>query len=71
MAESEPTIPKKNGQKDLKIGHLKMKVMKDLKVETINEFAGESLSKGAKIYSDAYLSHCKLGEVSSEVMSVF
>ena len=67
MAESEPSIPKKKGQKDRKVGHLKMKVMKDLKADTINELAGEGLSAEAKIDSDAYPSHCKLTEVASEV----
>lgn len=67
MAESEPCEPKKKGQKCRKVGHLNMKVMKDLKPETVNKFVGEGLSKGAKIDSDAYPSHGQLEKVVSEV----
>ena len=57
MAESEPCEPKKKGLKCRKVGHLKMKVMKDLKSETINKLVGEGLSKKAKIDSHAYIHH--------------
>ena len=67
MAESEPCEPKKKGQKCRKVGHLNMKVMKDLKPETVNRLVGEGLSKGAKIDSDAYPSHGQLEKVVSEV----
>lgn len=67
MAESEPTVPQKKGQKERKVGHLKMQVMKDLKAKTVNELAGDGLSAEAKIDSDAYPSHGKLSEVVSAV----
>lgn len=67
MAESEPTVPQKKGQKGRKVGHLKMQVMKDLKAKTVNELAGDGLSAEAKIDSDAYPSHGKLSEVVSAV----
>jgi len=44
-----------------------MKVMKDLKADTVNKLAGDGLSADARIDSDAYPSHGKLGEVASEV----
>lgn len=67
MAESEPTVPQKKGQKERKVGHLKMQVMKDLKAKTVNELAGDGLFAEAKIDSDAYPSHGRLSEVVSAV----
>ena len=67
MAESEPSFPKEKGQRDRKEEHLKMKVMKNLTSDTVNELAGEGLSRDAKVDSDAYPSHSKLGEVAPEI----
>ena len=67
MAESEPSQPKKRGQKNRKVGHLKMRVMKDLKADTVNELAKDSLSPEARVDSDAYPSHRRLGGVVSQV----
>lgn len=67
MADNEPEIPRKKGQKGGKVGHRKMKVVKDLKADTINELAGKGFFVEVKIGSGAYPSHCKLREVVPEV----
>lgn len=67
MVESEETEPKKKGQKSRKAGHIKMKVMKDLSADTINDIAAKAIDPSADIIGDAYPSHSKLDDVAANV----
>lgn len=67
MVESEETEPKKKGQKSRKAGHIKMKVMKDLSAETINNIAEKAIDSSADIIGDAYPSHSQLDKVAANV----
>jgi transposase-like protein len=61
MVESEPSLeaPKK-GKPNRKVGYLKMKVMEDLKSETINTEVKKGIDKEATILSDGYTGYVKL-----------
>lgn len=64
MAESEECKPKKKGQKSRKVGHIKMKVMEDLHMSTVNGIASKALSPSANIIADAYRSHSQLNDIA-------
>lgn len=67
MAESEECEPSKKSQKPRIVGHIKMKVMGDLKSSTVNKVAQECIEASAGIKADAYPSHSKLGDVAARV----
>ena len=60
MAESEFVESHKKGQKPRRVGYLKMKVIDDLKRETINEAVHELASKATEIDTDDSTSYVDL-----------
>lgn len=60
MAESEVAEPTKKGQKPRRVGYLKMKVIDDLKSETINELVKGLASGATGIDSDGSTSYVDL-----------
>ena len=63
MVESEPSIqaPKK-GKPNRKVGYLKMVVMEDLTVKSINKEVEKSVEKSASGLTDGYTGYAKLKE---------
>jgi hypothetical protein len=66
MAESVKNEKHKPTEKSRKVKHIKMKVIPNLKAETITNQVRENVSKEAKIDSDDSTSYVKLTEVVSE-----
>lgn len=60
MAESEEVKDPKPGKKSRRVGYLKMKVIPDLKSETIDEVVEDHVSKGSEIKSDKSTSYVGL-----------
>ena len=70
MAESEKVTPsdkdKKKGLKDRKVGHIKMKVIDNLKAETIDDMVKQCVSESSKIDSDKSTSYVNLKDIVTE-----
>ena len=60
MAESEITKPEKKGQKPKRVGYLKMKVIENLKSETINEAVKNLASDATEVDTDDSTSYVDL-----------
>lgn len=60
MAESEKVENPGKGKKPRRVGYLKMKVIEDLRSETINKVVNNSLSKESEVDSDASTSYVDL-----------
>lgn len=60
MAESEMVASPKKGAKPRRVGYLKMKVIDDLRKETINSVVQESLSDQSRLYTDDSTSYMDL-----------
>ena len=60
MAESEMIVSPQKGQKPRRVGYLKMKVIDDLKKETINEQVQQLASNASEIDTDASTSYVEL-----------
>jgi transposase-like protein len=66
MVESKPVEGTSQGHKPTKkVGYLKMKVMEDLKADTINEEVEKHLSNQATALTDGYRGYTKLKQVIS------
>ena len=72
MIESTPIDDgeKKKGKKDRKPGHLKMKVLSNLKADTISEKAEEAISDTGKIIADKSKSHTGIDGKFKETKTV-
>lgn len=71
MAESEPVAQSKKGKPKRKVGHIKMKVIEDLKSETIDTVVDECVSKESSLRTDDSTSYVGLSEkVQKHVASV-
>tara|TARA_R110002096_G_C14611280_1_gene723425 strand:+ start:927 stop:1862 length:936 start_codon:yes stop_codon:yes gene_type:complete len=71
MAESELVAAPKKGKKPRRVGYLKMKVIDDLKKETINKVVQNTLSKDAHLHTDDSTSYVDLqGFVASHQSEV-
>lgn len=62
MAESELVDEPKPGKKSRKVGHIKMKVMHDLKAETVNAIIDEQIEQESTIKSDDSTSYVDLSK---------
>jgi len=62
MAESQKMTSVKKGQKAKKVGYLKMKVIEDLKKETINQVVADLVSKESSIDTDSSTSYVELSD---------
>lgn len=62
MAESEIEAPRKKGQKPRKVGYLKMKVIEDLKSETINQMVQNLTGNVTEVDTDDSTSYVDLKE---------
>lgn len=60
MIESEASTPTHKGQKDKKVGHIKMEVIKDLEASTIDEKTVNGVDKATKILTDNMGGHAHL-----------
>lgn len=60
MAESELVVSPKKGKKPRRVGYLKMKVIDDLKKETINEYVKELASNATQVDTDDSTSYVEL-----------
>lgn len=61
---------KKKGKKDRKPGHLKMKVLSNLKAETITEKAEEAISDTGEIIADKSKSHAGIDGKFKETRTI-
>lgn len=66
MAESEEVDNPKHGKKSRKVGYIKMKVINDLKSETIDAVVEKHISKDAKVKSDDSTSYVGIEEKVDE-----
>jgi hypothetical protein len=66
MAESEQTGDQRPGRPSKRCGHFKMKVMRNMRSETVNAKAGACLSSNAVASTDGYRSYNSIGELISE-----
>lgn len=62
MAESEYVYEPKPGKKSRKVGHIKMKVIPDLKSDTVNAIVEENVEENSTIKSDDSTSYVDLSE---------
>ena len=60
MIESEDSVPKRKGQKEKKVGHIKMEVIKNLEADTIDKATVKGVDKDAKILTDNMGGHAHL-----------
>jgi len=67
MTESAKSIPTKKGQKEKKVGYIKMVVIPDLKATTIDNIVIDRIDSKAEITSDATKSHCNFSKMFSKV----
>lgn len=67
MAESEKVIPTKKGQKEKKVGYIKMVAIPNLKAETIDSIVVNAIDSKAEITSDATTSHCNFPKMFANV----
>lgn len=63
MVESEPVENPKKGKKNRKCGHIKMKVIQNLKTSTFKSEAGQSIDPAAKVVMDNLPSHIGVEKV--------
>jgi hypothetical protein len=72
MAESKAVENPKPGKKSRKVGHIKMKVIQDIKSETIDNVVAENVSEKSTIKSDdstSYVGLCgKVGHHTPKVI---
>lgn len=66
MAESETVDQPKKGKKSRKVGHIKMKVIDDLKSDTIDNVVDECISKQSHVKSDDSSSYVGLSKKVEE-----
>jgi hypothetical protein len=66
MAESVKVETPRSTEKSRKVNHIKMKVIPNIKSETITGEVSKNVSKDSKIDSDDSTSYVKLAEVVSE-----
>jgi hypothetical protein len=57
MTESEHVDQPKKGKKSCKVGHIKMKVIEDLKADTIDSVVNECVSTQAHMRTDDSISY--------------
>jgi len=62
MAESQKMVSSKKGQKARKVGYLRMKVIEDLKSETINSVVKDLVSNESSIDTDGSTSYVDLSD---------
>lgn len=62
MAESEMVEPSKKGQKPRRVGYWKMKVIQDLKSETINNLVSDLANNATEVDTDDSTSYVNLKE---------
>lgn len=67
MTESKKVIPTKKGQKEKKVGYIKMVVIPNLKAATIDGEVVNAIDSKAEITSDATKSHCNFPKMFSKV----
>lgn len=65
MAESEQTGNEKQGRPSKRCGHFKMKVMRNMRSETVNAKVGTCLSSNTVASTDGYSSYNGIGELIS------
>ncbi len=63
MTESEKLDENKKGKKSRKVGHIKMKVIEDLKSETIDAVVSKNISKEAHLTTDNSTSYSDLRDL--------
>lgn len=66
MVESEKTTPVKKGQKERKVGYLKMQIIEDLKKEKINEVVENLASRESSIDTDGSTSYVEISDYVNE-----
>ena len=70
MAESERVEteerPKKKSSKPRRVGHIKMKVLSDLKADTIDREVKHNIERDSRLDTDASTSYVHLGDLVSE-----
>jgi len=69
MTESAKVSEPKKGKKNRKVGHIKMKVIEDLKSKTIDEVVAQSVSKESRLTTDDSTSYVNLGDMVKEHVS--
>jgi hypothetical protein len=69
MTESEKVRESKKGKKSRKVGHIKMKVVSDLKSATINKVVSQCVSKDAHLDTDDSTSYVGLADLVKEHVS--
>jgi hypothetical protein len=67
MLESENIIPTKKGQRDKKVGHIKMNVISNLSSSIIQKEAEKAIDANATLKMDASTSHNKLTQTFEKV----
>ena len=66
MVESEPVDNPKKGKKIRKCGHLKLKVIRDLKSSTFESEAREAIAPNAAVVMDNFAAHAGVEEAVAD-----